>query len=124
MRNWLCEAGRTVILDVMKVFATPRAEATVRKVASSGRDDLVMVLGTGCCDSTAPFLYDRYYPGPDVVDVGRVAGVPVYAHAWLADLYEGGDGLQVDVDEGVVNDSFSLESEHDCRFTLRVAGRA
>jgi hypothetical protein len=23
----------------------------------------------------------------------------------------------------VVNDSFSLESEYDCRFTLRVAGR-
>jgi hypothetical protein len=28
----------------------------------------------------------------------------------------------VDVDQEVVNDSFSLESEYDCRFTLRVAG--
>jgi uncharacterized protein (DUF779 family) len=100
------------------VRATPRAEATVRKVAGGGREDLVIVLGTGCCDSTAPFLYDRYYPGPDVVEVGRVAGVPVFAHRWLADLYE--DGLQVDVDEGVVNDSFSLESQFDCRLTLRV----
>ena len=78
----------------------------------------MIVLGTGCCDSTAPFLYDRYYPGPDVVEVGRVTGVPVFAHRWLADLYE--DGLQVDVDKGVVNDSFSLESQFDCRLTLRV----
>ena len=79
-----------------------------------------MVLGTGCCDSTAPFLYDRYYAGPDAVQVGEVAGVRVLAHRWLADLYAEGDGLQIDVDEGVVNDSFSLESEYDCRFTLRV----
>ncbi|HYZ97877.1 MAG TPA: DUF779 domain-containing protein [Acidimicrobiales bacterium] len=106
----------------MEVRATPRAEQVVRRVAGGGRPDLVMVLGTGCCDSTAPFLYDRYVMGSDMVDVGRVAGVPVFAHRWLADLYAGTDGLEVDVDEGVINDSFSLESEEDCRFTLRVTG--
>jgi len=107
----------------MKIKATPKAEAVVRKVAESGRDQLVMVLGTGCCDSTAPFLYDRYYPGSDVVEVGRVAEAPVFAHRWLADLY-GEGALEVDVDQGVPNDSFSLESEFDCRFTLRVAAPA
>jgi uncharacterized protein (DUF779 family) len=107
----------------MKVEATPRAEAAVRKVAASGREDLVMVLGTGCCDSTAPFLYDHYYPGADAVEVGRIGDVPVFAHRWLADLYDQGDRLEVDVDEGVLNDSFSLESEYDCRFTLRVSNR-
>jgi uncharacterized protein len=109
----------------MKVIATPQAEAAVRKVAETGRDQLVMVLGTGCCDSTAPFLYDRYYPGSDVAEVGRIAGVPVLAHHWLADLYGDGDrALQIDVDEGVPNDSFSLESDFDCRFTLRVGATA
>jgi uncharacterized protein (DUF779 family) len=105
----------------VKVEATPQAEAVVRKVAEAGRQDLVMVLGTGCCDSTAPFLYDRYYAGPDAVEVGRVAEVPVFAHRWLADLYRDSDGLEVDVDDGVLSDSFSLESEHGCRLTLRVA---
>jgi uncharacterized protein (DUF779 family) len=105
----------------MEIRSTPQAEAVVRKVAEGGREELVMVLGTGCCDSTAPFLYDRYYPGPDVVEVGRVAEVPVFAHRWLADLYSESDPLEVDVDEGVINDSFSLESEYDSRFTLRVA---
>lgn len=57
----------------MRVTATPRAEAVIRKVADSGREDLVLVLGTGCCDSTAPSLYDRYYPGPDVMRVGEAA---------------------------------------------------
>lgn len=80
----------------------------------------MLVLGTGCCDSTAPFLYDRYEPGRDAIPVGEVAGVPVLAHRWLADLYGDADGLEVDVEKGVVSDSFSLESEHGCRLTLRV----
>lgn len=107
--------------EAVNVGATPQAEAVVRKVVAGGREDLVMVLGTGCCDSTAPFLYDRYYAGPDVVEVGRIADVPVLAHGWLADLYRESKGLEVDVDEGLASDSFSLESEYDCRFTLRVA---
>jgi uncharacterized protein len=108
----------------VKVEPTQAAEATVRKVAESGKQDLVMMLGTGCCDSTAPFLYDRYVSGPDAVEVGEIAGVPVLAHGWLAKLYATGEGLVLDVDEGVQSDSFSLESEYDCRFTLRVASRA
>jgi uncharacterized protein (DUF779 family) len=103
------------------VDVTPGAEAAVRKVAESGRTDLVVVLGTGCCDSTAPFLFDRYYAGPDVLEVGRVAGVPVMAHGWLAGLYRDA-GVVLDVDEDVPNDSFSLESEYDCRLTLRARG--
>lgn len=80
-----------------------------------------MVLGTGCCDSTAPFLFDRYEPGPDLVPVGEVGDVPAFAHRWLADLYADTDAIEVDVDEGILTDSFSLESDYDCRFTLRVA---
>ena len=106
----------------MRVTATAKAESVVHRVADSGREQLVMVLGTGCCDSTAPFLYDRYYPGSDVEEVGRITGVPVFAHRWLAQLYAG-SALEVDVDEASPNDSFSLESDFDCRFTLRVAPR-
>jgi uncharacterized protein (DUF779 family) len=108
----------------VKVEATDRASAIVERVKASGREDLVLVLGTGCCDSTAPYLYDRYYPGSDAVPVGDVAGVTVYAPRFLADLYEGSDGLVVDVEEGVLTDSFSLESELGCRFTLRLPASA
>ncbi|MGH2830485.1 MAG: DUF779 domain-containing protein [Actinomycetota bacterium] len=104
----------------MKIVATPRAEEAVRRVREAGRQNLVMVLGTGCCDSTAPYLYDDYLPEPDSQPVGAVDGVQVLAPAWLARLYGGDASLLLDVDEGVVNDSFSLESEYDCRFTLRV----
>ena len=44
---------------------TPEAEKIVQRVRSDGRENLIMVLGTGCCDSTSPFLYDNYLPEPD-----------------------------------------------------------
>ena len=103
----------------MRLLATDAATHVVERVVAEGREGLVMVLGTGCCDSTAPFLYDRYDPGPETIEVGEVAGVRVFAHRWLADLYDDSESLQVDVDAGVPNDSFSLESEYDRRLTLR-----
>jgi uncharacterized protein (DUF779 family) len=104
----------------VRVVATASAEAVLRKVAAGGREDLVIVIGDGCCDGEAPFLYDRYTVPPDAERVGEVADVPVIAHARIARLW-GEEEVRLDVDEGVVNDSFSLESELDCRLTLRVA---
>jgi len=107
----------------MNVSVTSEAEKIVRRVRDDGRENLIMVLGTGCCDSTSPFLYDNYIPEPDAQPVGTIEGVEIVAPKWLADLYPGDEGLVVDVDAGVLNDSFSLESEYDCRFTLRVPAR-
>jgi uncharacterized protein (DUF779 family) len=104
----------------MIVHATEAAGTAVRRVAASGRKDLVVVLGTGCCDSTAPYLYDGYYPGPDAVPVGNVEGVPIYAHRWLADLYGGLGALTLDCVVDSTGDSFSLESNLGCRLTLAV----
>ena len=103
----------------MRVLATPEAAAVVRRVAASGREDLTIVVGDGCCDGEAPFLYDRYVAPPDADHVGEVAGVPVIAHARIARLW-GEEEVELDVDVDVPNDSFSLESEFDCRFTLRL----
>jgi uncharacterized protein len=104
----------------VRVLATPDAEATVRRVRDAGRRELVIVIGDGCCDGEAPFLYDRYVAPPDAERVGDVAGVPVIAHHRIARLW-GEDEVRLDVDEGVPNDSFSLESEFDCRLTIRLA---
>jgi uncharacterized protein (DUF779 family) len=104
----------------VRVSASPRAEAVLRRVAGAGREDLVVVIGDGCCDGEAPFLFDRYVAPPDAERVGEAAGVPVIAHARIARLW-GDDEVRLDVDEGVPNDSFSLESELDCRLTLRAS---
>lgn len=103
----------------MRIATTPAAEATVRRVIEGGREDLVMVLSNGCCESTAPYLYDHYIPEPGSEPVGEIAGVPVLAPPWLLGIYGGEDTLVVDVEQGLDNDSFSLESDYDCRFVLR-----
>ena len=103
----------------MRVAATDGAANAVRRVAAGGRTSLIMVLGNGCCDSTAPYLYDHYYAGPGAEEVGRIDDVPVVAPQWLARLYPD-DTLTVDVDEGVLSDSLSLETALGCRFILRL----
>src|SRR5438270_845817 len=85
--------------------------ARARRVRDAGRDNLVMVLSNGCCDSTAPYLYDDYIAEPDAQPVGEVEGVTVLAPAWLAKLYPADDLLTIDVEQGVIEDSFSLETD-------------
>lgn len=78
-----------------------------------------MVLSNGCCDSTAPYLYDSYVTDPDVEEIGDIAGVRVLAPRWLTRMYPGDESMTVDVETGVLDDSMSLETEHDRRFVLR-----
>jgi uncharacterized protein (DUF779 family) len=100
-------------------------DAAARIVERSRRDrsgELVFTIGTGCCESTAPFLYEDFWPGPDSEAVGEVAGVPVFAPAYLRALYPGDDGVVIDVDDGSMAESMSIETEYGCRFVLRGPG--
>jgi uncharacterized protein len=108
----------------VRIEVTTSAASIVRRVRAGGRDNLVMVLSNGCCDSTAPYLYDNYIAEPDAQPVGEVEGVTVLAPAWLAKLYPADDLLTIDVEQGIVEDSFSLETDLDCRFVLRARSAA
>jgi uncharacterized protein (DUF779 family) len=82
----------------------------------SGR--LTITIGTGCCESTAPFLYEDFWPGPDQEPVGEVDGVTVYAPQYLRDQYPGDDGVVLDVVDEMC-ESLSVETELGCRLILR-----
>src|SRR3954462_2283544 len=82
---------------------------------------LTVTIGTGCCESTAPFLYEDFWPGPDQEAVGEVEGVIIYAPEYLRTQYPGDDGVVLDVvDE--LGESLSVETELGCRLILRGAG--
>ena len=102
----------------MQVTGTPAAEAVVERARRDRRGSLVFTIGTGCCESTAPFLYEDFWPGPDQEVVGEVGGVPVYAPGYLRRLYTGSDGVVVDAEE-VLAESMSIETEYGYRFFLR-----
>ena len=78
----------------------------------------MFTIGTGCCESTAPFLYEDFWPGPDSEQVGEVAGVAVFAPEYLRALYPAADGVTIDVVDDLA-ESMSIETEYGCRFILR-----
>lgn len=106
----------------MLVTATAAAIETVRRCAASRSGPLTITLGTGCCESTAPFLFEDFWPGPDQERVGEAAGVPVYAPAYLRDQYPGDDGVVIDVVRDVMAESLSIETEFAERLILRGHG--
>ena len=103
----------------MKITGTPAAARVVERARHDRSGELVFTIGTGCCESTAPFLYEDFWPGPDSEPVGEVAGVTVYAPAYLRSMYPGSDGVLIDVDDGLMAESMSIETEYGCRFVLR-----
>ena len=105
----------------MLVTATDRARDVVLRMAERRTGTLTVTIGTGCCESTAPFLYEDFWPGPDQEPVGEVAGVVVYAPAYLRSQYPGDDGVVLDVVDELA-ESLSVETELGCRLILRGAG--
>ena len=93
----------------------------MRRALGARRGALTITIGTGCCESTAPFLYEDFWPGPDQEVVGEVAGVAVYAPEYLRRLYPDDDAVVVDLYEGPA-ESMSIETEWDCRLILRGMG--
>jgi len=102
----------------MRVTGTDAAARLFERSRRDRSGELVFTIGTGCCESTAPFLYEDFWPGPDSEPVGEVAGVAVYAPSYLRALYPGDDGVTIDVEE-LMAESMSIETEYGCRFVLR-----
>jgi uncharacterized protein (DUF779 family) len=103
----------------MKVTGTESAARVVERARRDRSGELVFTIGTGCCESTAPFLYEDFWPGPDAEAVGEVSGVTVYAPEYLRSMYPGNDGVVIDVDDTMMAESMSIETEYGCRFVLR-----
>jgi len=102
----------------MRVIGTDAAARIVERSRRDRTGVLVFTIGAGCCESTAPFLYEDFWPGPDSEPVGEVGGATVYAPAYLRALYPGDDGVTIDVEE-LMAESMSIETEYGYRFILR-----
>lgn len=105
----------------MEVTATARAIEVVTEMRGRRSGTLTVTIGTGCCESTAPFLYEDFWPGPDQEQVGDVAGVAVFAPDYLRLQYPGSEGVVIDVVEEL-GESLSVETELGCRLILRGPG--
>ncbi len=102
----------------MQVTATERARTVIAQMGERRAGTLTVTIGTGCCESTAPFLYEDFWPGPDQEPVGEVEGVVVYAPEYLRTQYPDDDGVVLDVVDELA-ESLSVETELGCRLILR-----
>ena len=102
----------------IRVVLTDMAAEVIGRVRAERGDDLSLVIGNGCCDSTAPFLFAGYLAGPNEREVATLAGVRVFVEDGIAKSFEGRE-VVVDASEGDVQaDSFSCEAELGFRFSL------
>jgi uncharacterized protein (DUF779 family) len=100
------------------VVLTDAATEVIAGVRERRRSDLSLVIGNGCCDSTAPFLFAGYYAGPTEREVAVIDGVRVLVEDGVAASFVGRE-VVIDASRGDVQpDSFSCEAELGYRFTL------
>jgi uncharacterized protein (DUF779 family) len=101
----------------VKVVLTDAASELLLRVRERLGDDLTLVIGNGCCDSTAPFLFRHHFTGPGETVVASVAGLPVLLDRALVPLF---DGREVVIDAGPDpgGDSFSCETELGMRLRM------
>jgi len=97
---------------------TPAAVDVILRVREEhpGRS-LSLVIGNGCCDGTAPFLFAEYMSGPTERFVCEAEGVQVFVDDLVIHSFEGRE-VVVDAKAGPEPDSFSCESELGFRFFL------
>ena len=101
----------------MKVVLTAAAWEVVDGVRAERSGDLALVIGNGCCDSTAPFLFEDYLSGPTEREVEVLNGVRVLVDEAVASSFEGRE-VVIDVARDPQPDSFSCEAELGYRFCL------
>jgi uncharacterized protein (DUF779 family) len=103
----------------VRIDATPLAATVVAHVrAARPGERLVFVVGSGCCEGTAPHLFGSYTLTPEQERVGEVAGVGVFADGHVRRLYAERT-LVLDAEEDPLADGFSAEIPLGWRFVLR-----
>jgi len=101
----------------VNVVLTEAADDALRRTGEVRNEELALVIGNGCCDSTAPFLFAGYVAGPAEAEVARVRQVPVLLDRALLDLFEGRE-VVIDAAPDDGGDSFSCETELGVRFSM------
>ena len=101
-----------------RVDLTPSASEALARVRAERRGPLTFTIDGGCCEGTAPHLFEHAVLTGGEVLAGEVAGVPVYLQPAMVPLYADST-LTIDVIEDPTADSMSVETEFGLRFVLR-----
>lgn len=90
----------------------------LRRVRGERDGALTITIDGGCCDGTAPHLYEDYVLPAGVELIGEAEGVPVYVPGALAPQYRTAR-VRLDLVEDPSSDALSIETEHGVRLIVR-----
>jgi len=98
---------------------TEKAKVLLAEIRNENPGDtLVILVGGGCCENTAPILMKNFRVGRGDRFLGGVEGVNVYASAETYPLVSATPSI-IDVTDGAGAGGFSLEVRRGVRLTLR-----
>ncbi len=100
------------------VHITPRAAEVVLRVRNERSGPLTFTIDGGCCEGTAPHLFEHAVLTSGAEKVAEVEGVPVYLQPAMIPLYVDAE-VTIDVVDEPTSDALSLETEYGLRFVLR-----
>ena len=103
-----------------ELHVSDAAAAVIRqvKLARATRGGvLTITIDGGCCEGTAPHLYEDYVVPSEAVEIGAVDGIPVYIPGPLREQYATAR-VTIDVIDDASSDALSLETELGKRLVM------
>lgn len=101
------------------VTLSEKAAQFLNTIEGKFEDDLVMFVGSGCCDGPVPQLFkqsETIIPSQHEV-IYEDKRLTIYFIAPMK--FDPAFHYTIDLNSNVMNDSFSIESRYDCQFVLR-----
>jgi uncharacterized protein (DUF779 family) len=103
---------------VSELRVSQSAADVIREVRSDRSGTLTITIDGGCCEGTAPHLYENYIVPAGCIEIGRFDGIPVYVPGALGEQYADAR-VTIDVVDDPVSDAMSLETSLGKRLVLR-----
>lgn len=107
-------------MEQQSVTLSESAKQFLKLVQSQINDELVMFIGSGCCDGPVPQLFRK---SETIIPTRHQI---IYENDQLAIYFiapmkfDPRFHYTIDLKSNVINDSFSLESRCNCQFVLRM----
>lgn len=95
-----------------------RAAEVLARVRAGRSGALTFTIDGGCCEGTAPHLYEDAVITSAAEQAGEVEGIPVYLQSAMIEPFRNAD-VTIDVIDEPLSEAMSLETEHGVRFVLR-----
>jgi uncharacterized protein len=103
---------------VSELRVSESAAAVIREIRSDRGGALTITIDGGCCEGTAPHLYENYVVPAGCIEIGRFDDIPVYIPGTLGDQYADAR-VTIDVIDDPLSDAMSLETSLRKRLILR-----